>query len=346
MVSRQRCHGIHGNCFLPDAPVSRGEAAVYIWNMEGQPSAPAHRFVDVTDESQDAAVSWMSHNEFTTGTSTTTFDPDTALTRAHLVTFLWRLDDELTVHRIIGLLMFMRSWQQGSVSWAADREITTGTSPTTFDPGGTLTRAHLVTFLWRYQGKPEVMVDPASPECETFQTISAGGAHSCGLRADDTVTCWGSNFFGQADAPSGALQTVSAGWWHSCGLRADDTLTCWGWNSDGEADAPAGAFESVSAGWFHSCGLRADDTVTCWGSNFFGQADAPSGAFKSVSAGSWHSCGLRADNTLTCWGNNSNGQVDAPSRVFKSVSAGWLNSCGLRADNTSHLLGPEYLWAG
>ena len=84
--------GIDGNCFSPDAPVSRGDAAVYIWNMQGQPSgAPAHSFVDVTDERQDAAVSWMSHNEITTGTSDTTFDPDTALNRAHLVTFLWRL---------------------------------------------------------------------------------------------------------------------------------------------------------------------------------------------------------------------------------------------------------------
>ena len=157
--------GIDGNCFGPDAPVSRGEAAVYIWNMQGQPAAPAHSFVDVTDESQDAAVSWMSHNEITTGTSPTTFDPDTALTRAHLVTFLWRLDGKPSApaHPFVDV---HASWQQGSVSWAADREITTGTSPTTFDPDDTLTRAHLVTFLYRYQGEPEVMVDPASPECD------------------------------------------------------------------------------------------------------------------------------------------------------------------------------------
>ncbi len=44
--------GIDGNCFRPDEPVSRGEAAVYIWNTEGQPSAPDHRFVHVTDEHQ------------------------------------------------------------------------------------------------------------------------------------------------------------------------------------------------------------------------------------------------------------------------------------------------------
>ncbi len=157
--------GIDGNCFLPDAPVSRGEAAVYVWNMEGQPSAPAHSFVDVTDESQDAAVSWMSHNEVTTGTSPTTFDPGGELTRAHLVTFLWRLAGEpaAPAHPFVDV---HAPWQQGSVSWAADREITTGTSPTTFDPDSPLTRAHLVTFLYRYQGEPDVTVDPASPECD------------------------------------------------------------------------------------------------------------------------------------------------------------------------------------
>ncbi len=325
--------GIDGNCFRPDAPVSHGEAAVYIWNMEGQPSAPAHGFVDVTNESQNAAVSWMSHNEITTGTSPTTFGPNTALTRAHLVTFLWRLEGEpaAPAHPFSDV---HASWQQGSVSWAADREITTGTSPTTFDPDGTLTRAHLVTFLYRYQGEPDVMVDPASPDCETFQTVSAGGTQSCGLRADNTLTCWGANDVGQVDAPAGAFQTVSAGLLQSCGLRADNTLTCWGWNGDGRADAPAGAFQTVSAGLLHSCGLRADNTLTCWGNNDGGQADAPAGAFQTVSAGLLQSCGLRADNTITCWGYNFFGQFDAPAGAFQTVSAGGGHSCGLRADDT------------
>ena len=334
--------GIDGNCFRPDAPVSRGEAAVYIWNMEGQPSAPAHSFVDVTVESRDAAVSWMSHNEITTGTSPTTFGPDTALTRAHLVTFLWRLAGEpaAPVHPFVDV---HASWQQGSVSWAADLGITTGTTETTFDPDATLTRAHLVTFLWRYQGEPEVMVDPASPKCETFQTVSAGGLHSCGLRTDNTVTCWTFNGDGQVDAPGGAFQTVSAGGphqtvsdggSHSCGLRADNTITCWGDNDFGRADAPAGAFQTVSAGGLHSCGLRADNTIICWGDNEYGQVDAPEGAFQTVSAGGLHSCGLRADNTIICWGDNEYGQVDAPGGAFQAVSAGGLHSCGLRADNT------------
>ncbi len=182
--------GIDGNCFGPDAPVSRGEAAVYIWNMQGQPSAPAHSFVDVTDESQDAAVSWMSHNEITTGTSPTTFDPDGALNRAHLVTFLWRLADRPSAHAH-PFVDVHAPWQQGSVSWAADRGITTGTTPTTFSPDTALTRAHLVTFLYRYQNKPVVTVDPASPECDpptTTPTTTITRTRWPALQPEPTVT--------------------------------------------------------------------------------------------------------------------------------------------------------------
>ena len=45
--------GINDACFSPDAPVSRGESAVYLWNMEGQPSAELHSFTDVTFEFQN-----------------------------------------------------------------------------------------------------------------------------------------------------------------------------------------------------------------------------------------------------------------------------------------------------
>ena len=327
--------GIDGNCFSPDEPVSRGEAAVYIWNMEGQPSAPDHPFVDVIDERQDAAVSWMSHNEITSGTSPTTFSPDSILTRAQLLTFLWRLAGEPAVpdHPFFDV---RSAWQQGSVSWAFDSGITTGTSPIHFGPNNTLTRARLVTFLWRYQGQPKVTVDPASPLCDpaVYQTVSAGSWHSCGLRAGGRVICWGRNDYGQSDVPVGVFQAVSAGWWHSCGVRVDGTLICWGYNKNGQSDAPEGVFQAVSARLAHSCGLRVDGTVICWGYNKDGQSDAPVGVFQAVSPGSWHSCGLRVDGTLICWGSNYYGQSDAPMGVFQAVSAGTYHSCGLRVDGS------------
>jgi hypothetical protein len=42
-----------------------------------------------------------------------------------------------------------------AVAWAVANEITKGTSETTFSPDDDCTRAQVVTFLWRYAGKPE-----------------------------------------------------------------------------------------------------------------------------------------------------------------------------------------------
>ena len=166
------------------------------------------------------------------------------------------------------------------------------------------------------------------------ETVSAGRWHSCGVRADRTIACWGSNHLvrssfpaptGQASPTIGRFLAVSSGSYHSCGLRADLVIRCWG--SSGvttrstfpnvvtslEAYAPSDTFLSVSAGGDHSCGVRVDQTVTCWGSNqdrhgkHVGQAVVPSGRFLSVTAGHRHSCALGTDRAVTCWGDNTSG---------------------------------------
>ena len=90
--------------------------------------------------------------------------------------------------------------------------------------------------------------------------------------------CWGNNDAGQADAPDGTFAAVSAGSLHSCAVRADGALACWGatgiWDF-GQADAPSGTFTAVAAGELHSCAIRADGTLACWGQNELGQTDAP-----------------------------------------------------------------------
>ncbi|MYC40957.1 MAG: hypothetical protein F4X52_00225 [Acidimicrobiaceae bacterium] len=139
---------VSGSYFVPDKPVTRGDAAMYLWNMAGQPDAPQHPFNDVP-AALNAAVSWMANTGITTGTSTTTYSPDSVLTRAQLVTFLWRLAGQPTApeHPFEDV---HEPWQQQAVSWAAFTGITTGTSDTTFHPDSVLTRAHTVTFLRRY----------------------------------------------------------------------------------------------------------------------------------------------------------------------------------------------------
>ena len=326
---------IDGTCFSPDEPVSRGETALYLWNMEGRPEPSVwHSFEDSTRYTPDKAISWMFEAGVTTGTSPTTFSPWDKLSRGQIAAFLWRLAGEpsAAAHPFVDV---QASWQQDAVSWLSQTGITNGTAPATFSPDNALTRKELITFLWRNKGKPAVTVDPDSPECNpgNFTAVTAGGDHSCGLRTNNTITCWGWNEHGQSDAPAGSFTAVTAGGTHSCGLRSDRTITCWGNYDDGKTDAPAGSFEAVTAGTRHSCGLRSDTTITCWGNNHLGQADAPTGSFTAVTAGGTHSCGLRSDTTITCWGATQTGEP-APTGSFTAVTAGADHSCGLRSDTT------------
>jgi Ca2+-binding RTX toxin-like protein len=76
-------------------------------------------------------------------------------------------------------------------------------------------------------------------------------------------------------APAGTFTQVATGSVHSCGVKTDGTLACWGNNGNGQATAPAGTFTQVAGGWAHSCGLKTDGTFACWGSNSAGQATPP-----------------------------------------------------------------------
>lgn len=117
----------------------------------------AFRFDDVQDPDKYYffAVYWAYKNGITTGTTPRTFEPNTTCTRGHIVTFLWRLagsPEPTTQSSFVDVKP--GSWYEKAVSWAYENGITTGTTPTTFEPTAPCTRAHIVTFLWRYMGEP------------------------------------------------------------------------------------------------------------------------------------------------------------------------------------------------
>ncbi|HUL78373.1 MAG TPA: NosD domain-containing protein, partial [Vicinamibacteria bacterium] len=176
-----------------------------------------------------------------------------------------------------------------------------------------------------------------------FTLVSAGSDHTCGLRADGTVGCWGSNASGESTSPGGAFTQVSAGQNHTCGVRSDGALACWGVNSVGESEPPTGAFTQVGAGALHTCGLKADGTVACWGDNYFGQSTPPAGTFTQVSAGTGNTCGLKSDGTVACWGWNDSGQSTPPTGTFTQVDAGYSHTCGLKSDGTVACWGADDL---
>jgi len=166
---------VDGACFRPDKVVSRGEAALWIYNMARRPAAGRpHSFSDVTDPSHNDAISWMAGTGITTGTAQTAFAPDEPLTRAQAATLLHRLAGEPSARRH-GFADVVKSWQQAAVSWAARKGITVGTSQTAFSPDEPTTRAQLVTFLYRYSGKPAVTVDSATSDCPESLVLGFGG---------------------------------------------------------------------------------------------------------------------------------------------------------------------------
>ncbi len=357
-------------CFAPNTTANRGDTGLYIWRMRGQPGAPPHPFEDVTDEDQNKAVSWMYANGITDGKSPSAFAPDDTLTRGEVAAFLHRLSGRphATGHPFTDVTA---PWQQQPVAWMFRNGITTGTGPTTFAPDEPVTRGQLATFLYRYKGEPPVTIDPASPDCNEFTAVAAGDEHSCGLRTDQTIACWGSNNYGESNPPPGRFTAVSAGGGHSCGLRTDNTITCWGDNNSGQSNPPPGRFTAIAAGRQHSCGLRTDNTIACWGDEQHEKTSAPAGQFSAVSAGSFYSCGLRTDNTAACWNRldaprgqfvamdvgghacgirsnksvtcwDANGRTYAPIGHFTAITAGWNHSCGLRTDNTITCWGRNY----
>ena len=117
------------------------------------------------------------------------------------------------------------------------------------------------------------------------------------------------SYSGQSSPPSGTFSSVSAGSDHTCGVKANGSVTCWGDDRQSQSSPPSGAFSSVSAGSGHTCGVKSDGSVTCWGYNFTDQSwPKLSGSFSYVSAGSRHTCGLKTDGTVVCWGYNFEGE--------------------------------------
>lgn len=115
-------------------------------------------FTDVrTSDYYYDAVLWAADNGVTGGTSATTFSPNVTVTRAQMVTFLWRAHGS---PKATGANPFTdvstSDYYYDAVLWAVANGVTSGTSADTFGPDAAVTRAQAVTFQWRAAGSPVV----------------------------------------------------------------------------------------------------------------------------------------------------------------------------------------------
>ena len=116
-------------------------------------------FIDVkTTDYFYNSVKWAVGKNITNGTSSTTFSPYKSCTRAEIVTFLWRAagspEPTITRNPFKDVNAVTHSSYYKAILWASQKGIAAGTSTTTFSPDQVCTRAQIVTFLYRYAGKP------------------------------------------------------------------------------------------------------------------------------------------------------------------------------------------------
>ncbi len=126
---------------------------------------------------------------------------------------------------------------------------------------------------------------------------SASGDHTCALKADGTVDCWGNNLYGQLGngtttnqltpgAVSGltGVTEVSCGLSHCCALITNGTVACWGGNFDGELGN----------------GTLVNSSVPVTVSNVSGAT--------AIAATDISTCAI-VSGTVECWGNNDDGEL-------------------------------------
>ena len=146
--------------FSPNNSCSRGQIVTFLWRASGspEPTSMYNPFRDVrATDYYYKAVLWALEKKITTGTSDTTFSPNSPCTRKQVVTFLWRANGspEPTSTKNPFTDVKPSDYFYNAVLWAVEEGITTGTSTTTFAPNAACSRGQCVTFLWRAKGKPE-----------------------------------------------------------------------------------------------------------------------------------------------------------------------------------------------
>lgn len=142
--------------FLPNLTVyysnAEGWDCVTSFYAEYWKTAPKQVYLDVPKESWYAeAVDYASGHALMNGVGNGRFSPDSTMTRAMVVTVLWRLQGSPESQKAHGFTDISPSdWYAEAVNWAYIRGITNGVTDTRFGPEDPITREQLACLLYRY----------------------------------------------------------------------------------------------------------------------------------------------------------------------------------------------------
>jgi alpha-tubulin suppressor-like RCC1 family protein len=169
---------------------------------------------------------------------------------------------------------------------------------------------------------------------------------------------------------------IAAGWYHTCAIRDDGKVLCWGYGqygrlgyasqeSVGDNETPGSVgpvflgkgrtATAIAAGYNHTCAILDDGTVRCWGygvngelgygnTNDIGDDEKPGSVGPvslgkgrtavAIAAGGGHTCAVLDDGTVRCWGYGGGGAL------------GYGNTDDIGDDETPGSVGPVDLGPG
>lgn len=147
--------------FSPDAICTRGQMVTFLWRADGKPEVNTEdiQFEDVAPHKYYApAVKWAASTGITNGVTETTFAPDQPVTREQLATFIYRYaqlrgekyEGDLVINPKFADANLVSKYAVEAVCWATMYDIIRGVEENRLDPKGTVTRAQIVTMLYRY----------------------------------------------------------------------------------------------------------------------------------------------------------------------------------------------------
>jgi len=144
-----------------------------------------------------------------------------------------------------------------------------------------------------------------TPTDAGFVRLSSAQYSSCGLTADG-VQCWGHREI--AGTYEGDFVQVDNGNYWGCALGTDATVTCWGSNYYGERDMGdyEGSALDIGLGTYASCLVSTEGSLHCWGHPDVTRGDwdvflSPY-RFVEVEVGNGQACALTDTGSVECWG--------------------------------------------
>ena len=148
--------------FRPDNRLTRAQFMMVLWNLAGRPAPEKESpFRDMSAQSQNFrdAVSWAYAKGYVNGTSAETFSPGEPITRQAAMKILFSYNGSRRGAEALLTAVYderytdsglISSWAKNAVYWAVYQTILSGNTPTTLNPGGSVTRAQLAAVMARY----------------------------------------------------------------------------------------------------------------------------------------------------------------------------------------------------